>query len=716
MRTPSFLRKALFVTSIGLLPNVSAWADSSDAFLFFQEEAQVITTASKRTEKAADAPATVLVINKNDIRVRGYENLKDVLRDLPGMETDEFYLSEQGTLVPVRGVAGNNKIVVLVNGMRVNPPGGEDMMFRSDFSVREAEQIEVIYGPGSTLYGQDAISAVINVITKKPEEKHQASVNASVGNHSYKNGGLSFRNQWNGVALSLYGQIHHSGLTDFSSAYPDWWNNHLYQVALPKGEGIVPDRWEHGYNAFLRLEGSQNSFQYWHRESSRSSSEGGYAPVLGFIDKAIWHDRSDVLEAKNIFAISDRLKMESSVQYSRYEIDPESRYVFPASTNAWFLDDHKYGIGKGVTIEEKASADVTDAVHLTAGITVSEFDIVPKATVPGGIDVDQNLTEQGGNFEYYTQLGVAGSLVTVPRVNNLKYRTYGGYLESQWQALDALKLIAGGRVDTNSRYSTTPFSPRGAVIYKVNSRLTTKYIYTRAFVSPAPYFGYNIFDNGTHLNVANTDLNPERAESHEMNVTYSEENTLLSASAYFNKQENLVLIGDRALPANIIQNVVYLDLAGTQTRQLTRTVNGGESKTRGFDLYGRYRLGSASFWTSYSYVDFSENTNGTITKLPQISRHNVRWGVTIAALRNLYMTPSVVFRTTPENMTPLNHLSNEIRNPYEINLHLLYETTQQLSFFANFKNLTDNRYALRGIIGPNPQEAFRAAIGAEWKF
>ena len=100
--------------------------------------------------------AWVVVITAQDIRLRGYENLKDVLRDLPGMDTTENYFSEYGTLVPVRGIVGNNLIIVLVNGMRVNPPGGEYFPFRSDFSVRDVEQIEVIYGPGSTLYGEDA--------------------------------------------------------------------------------------------------------------------------------------------------------------------------------------------------------------------------------------------------------------------------------------------------------------------------------------------------------------------------------------------------------------------------------------------------------------------------------------------------------------------------------------------------------------------------------
>ncbi|HZH02696.1 MAG TPA: TonB-dependent receptor plug domain-containing protein, partial [Myxococcaceae bacterium] len=84
-----------------------------------------VTSVSKRAEKSTASPATVYVITRDDIRIRGYRFLTDVLRDAPGMEAIEFAFSETGTNVPVRGVVGNNKIIVLVNGMRVNPPGGE---------------------------------------------------------------------------------------------------------------------------------------------------------------------------------------------------------------------------------------------------------------------------------------------------------------------------------------------------------------------------------------------------------------------------------------------------------------------------------------------------------------------------------------------------------------------------------------------------------------
>ena len=103
----------------------------------------VVVTASRQDEAVTDAPATTVVITREEIRLRGYAFLKDVLRDLPGMETQEYFNSQIGTRVPVRGQLGNHKIIVLVNGMRVNPPGGENMVFRSDISVRDADQIEV---------------------------------------------------------------------------------------------------------------------------------------------------------------------------------------------------------------------------------------------------------------------------------------------------------------------------------------------------------------------------------------------------------------------------------------------------------------------------------------------------------------------------------------------------------------------------------------------
>ena len=699
----------------------SALIGTSDAFALVTAEelvlqdVPIVFTASKRSEKATEAPATVYVVSKKEIDQRGYSNLKDVLRDLPGMETSEFYWSELGTLVPVRGVMGNNKIIVLINGVRVNPPGGEEMMFRSDFSVRGAEQIEVIYGPGSTLYGQDAISATINIITKKPGEGKTLDLLASGGSRSFAEGYAGLSRKFNRVGISFYFQAQDMKPMDFRKDYADWYKQNFSEPLVSRGLSDEPIRWDKGNNAFLRIETNENSLQLWRRESSRSSSEG--RPILNYVEQARWHDTSIVIEAKNRFAFTEKYNLESAMEYNKYEIEPDSRYVFPTSTSPavplayW---DFKYGVGTGLSLEEKLSADVLDNFSFIAGVKVSNFDIVPKATILDGALRSKDLTDQGGKVSYYLRPGDASSKVEVSRVNNVIYQTYAAYLESKWQVIEPLRLIAGARVDSNNRYSDSPISPRVSAIYDINSNLTAKYIFTQAFVAPPPYFGYNVFSWTKAVNVINADLKPEKATSHEINLNYTSRKTSVDLSAYLNRQDNLLLAGDLLYPANIIQNEIYLDASGTDKRMLTHSANGGKSTAMGFDIFGRQRVGNFAFWNSYSYFDFELDVGGVKSGLTQISRHNIRFGFSWDILHNLSLTPSLVWRSTPENITVPAGLNGITDNPYELNLHAIYSPVANLEIFGNFRNITNNRYALRGMIEPYPQETFRFSMGLRY--
>jgi len=696
----SRLRRAcalLITVAIVFPPNIRAEGDA-DVLQFFEEEAQVIT-ASKKSERASDAPATVYVVTKRDIRLRGYSNLKDVLRDLPGMETIEHYFSEMGTLVPVRGVVGNNKIVVLVNGMRVNPPGGEDMMLRSDFSVRQAEQIEVIYGPGSTLYGQDAISAVINVITRKPREGNDGEVGAVVGSHQSREGWLALSRKVNETHLHGYVQQTDANLTDLANDYPHWWK--LYD-----NKGLsTQKRFDKGLNAFSKVGTDTHGVQVWYRESSRSSSEGAYTPILLYVDGAVWHDKSLVAEAKNKTPLGDRSDLESSITYNKYEINPDSRYIYPISPTAVEFRSFKYGVGTGVTLEEKLSYTPTDTLSFIGGGVVSDYDIIPKASVFGGADRSKDITSQGQDLSYYTRLGDPSSLVTVKGAQNIGYRTYGAYLESHWQTVKRLNLVAGLRVDKNSRFKQRPISPRAAAVVKISDSLTAKYVFTKAFVAPAPYFGYNVFDNGVAINTTNEKLQPEKSISNEVNLVYQRDKLNLGASAYMNRAKNLLVFGDRGLPLNTVMDEIYLDLAGTDTRRLTQSANGGTSESKGFELSAKWGGDRLSGWASYSIVNVQSRIGASKTGLDQISRHNARLGATWSPTAALHITPSVVYRSTPENYgnATLN-LGSAIRNPYEVNIHAVYAPTPRVDLFAGARNLTNNRYALKGVLGPMPQE------------
>jgi len=679
-----------------------------------------VTTASKREEKATSAPGMAIVIDKNDIKVRGYSTLKDVLRDLPGMETTEFFHGEFGTQVPVRGVVGNNKIVVLVNGMRVNPPGGEHFPLHTDLGVRNAEQIEVIYGPGSTLYGRDAASAIINIKTKQPAAGTHGEAGLAWGLHNEREAWGSFDSVLNTpvpIRLSGYVQYHDSELTRLDREYPAWWKD--YQtVALPKGRGFVPDRQDYGLNAMIRLEAGDFSLQGWYRGARRSSSEG-YSPVLGWLPEALWQDWQAVVEAKYSAKLSDKVSLDSAVTFNWYQVDPSTRFVFPASNTQWFLNDYKFSVGYSISIEESLRVEVTKNLSLLAGVTYSYFDIVPKSTVPGGANAGDSISQiqrQGGNFTYYTAPNDPSSARLIPRVAHSTYDVYGAYLEAGWQVTPTLRLQMGGRMDKDSRISQPSYTPRGAVIWNVTDEFTAKYSYTTAYLSPAAYFSFEAFDSGRDFATPNPSLQPEKTSVHEVDFTYTKKDLQLGLALYHGKQENLITTAERRAPQNIVQELVFADLAGTQPRSLTHTANGGTSTTNGLDFYGRLHWGNVTPWFSYSYVDYQETNAGMNTGLVGISRHNGRLGLTWAVTPKLFVTPSLVIRSTPDNVAPGN-LGRELETPYEVNLNVLWQAAEHVEFYANVRNMTNKHYALGGTVGQAiPQEGISGMLGFRIKF
>src|SRR5205823_7251668 len=121
-------------------------------------------------------------------------------------------------------------------------------------------------------------------------------------------------------------------------------------------------------------------------------------------------------------------------------------------------------------------------------------------------------------------------------------------------------------------------------------------------------------------------------------------------------------------------------------RQLISARNGGRSQNAGFDLFGRATFGQFSPWASYSYVNAQISVPGTGFPLnestPGVSKHSGRLGVTWAATPRLFITPSLVIRSTPQNVLPSNgvtsshSLARQLDTPYHIDLSVIYRVTK----------------------------------------
>ncbi len=719
------LSKTLWIISllsINLL-SLSATAQENYFDLSLEELAKVtVFAASKKAESIKDAPAFVYVISSNDINMRGYSILSDILRDLPGFDTTEYGRAEFGTEISVRGIAGNNKTILLIDGVRVNSPGAEPLQVRGDISVRHAERIEVVYGPGSTLYGQDAINAVINIITKNGKGDNASEATVFIGDNNYREAFVSYGREFTlandeRLLVSAYIQLLDTDLTDFSKEYPGWWQE-LYQGSIAEAEGADPAiRWDEGLNINLNLETDTNALRLWYRKSSRSTADGTSNPSL-YNRLANWEDEALVLNFEHIDHFTDNVSLYSTLNYKRVEIDPESRFAILRSDRQSFFTNRKYALATGVTWEERLNIVINDSLNLTTGLVWENHTTLVKTNIPeGSFDSNGNVVLQAGEFSYYTVAGDVTSLVTEARATELHYQIFGGYFEFDYTFNQQLSFVLGARQVHDEQTGDSPLSYRFATIYDVDQSITAKYIFSKAFSSAAPYFAYVNFNSPAAIITNNPNLEPEEALSHELNISWQGEQGFVGLSLYHNEQENLIQESRERFSFNNLLPVVYLDEAGLIERGILIAANGGESTAIGADLYGRYSFENrASLWASYSYVDYEAKIEDTVRGLQNISRNNIRLGLTYAAMDNLWITPSLVYRTTPQNFQSLRALEDEINNPYWINLFVRYAPVTNVEISLRVDNLSDNKIALKGSGGPLPQETRSIRLGFTYHY
>jgi iron complex outermembrane receptor protein len=225
------------VTGTLLLPSAAAWGadkppaqipeDLTEASL--EELMQIeVTSVSRKEQVLSHAPAAIYVITQEDIRRSGLTSIPEVLRLAPGVEVARVNAHEWA--ISARGFNGRvaNKLLVLIDGRSVYTPMYSGVYWDAqDLPLEDIDRIEVIRGPGATMWGANAVNGVINIITKSARETQGGLITAGGGNDALASGSLQYggklgsnayyraysRSLWRGSSL----------LPDGRSA-PDGWN------------------------------------------------------------------------------------------------------------------------------------------------------------------------------------------------------------------------------------------------------------------------------------------------------------------------------------------------------------------------------------------------------------------------------------------------------------------------------------------------------------
>lgn len=169
------VRSLTTAIALGACGGACAAADEVDPFALSPEQLfdATVISVSKTPEKLSDAPAAVFVLTAEDIARSGATSIPEALRMVPGVQVAR--INSAGWAVSIRGFNGalTNKLLVLIDGRTVYDPLFSGVYWDvQDTALEDIERIEVIRGPGASLWGANAVNGVINIITKSASQTH----------------------------------------------------------------------------------------------------------------------------------------------------------------------------------------------------------------------------------------------------------------------------------------------------------------------------------------------------------------------------------------------------------------------------------------------------------------------------------------------------------------------------------------------------------------
>lgn len=598
-----------------------------------EKEDQMVVTASAIEKNLKDAPASISVITREDLQKKPVQNLKDVLKDVPGVQITNESDNRQG--VSIRGL-GSGYTLILVDGKRVN---SRNAVFRhNDFDLswipaESIERIEVVRGPMSSLYGSDALGGVVNIITRKVGTKWHGTLSADTTVQEHRDRGDSGNGNFFAsgplvddlLGVKVYGALGKRQKDQASSASGS--------TGQPRIEGYT------SRNANVEFSLTPDEDQ---------DMTFGYG-----LDR---QDRdSDTLDKNRI-------------ERENYSLGHNGRWGL-MNTELRFY---------GENIENKNAETITSKNNSLDG----------KVVIPLG-DYNQFLTFGG---EYRNDKLEDG--VNMKNGGSTQANQYALFLEDEWRIFENLALTGGVRMDDHENYGVN-WSPRAYLVYNATDSVTLKGGWASAFKAPSllqlsPDW-QSASCRGSCNVVGSKDLKAETSESVEFGLYYAGQQGLLedvtaSATVFQNDIDDMITVirtANRNL-APTYQNFVGFDASGNP---IFRYYNVNKARIRGLETeLGLPLSDTLNLRLNYTYNDARDLSNGGNKPLSELPFHTSNATVDWKPLEDWSFYISANYKGKSRTVTD----GNATPGGYTIwNTGGSYQVSKAVKIRAGVLNLTD---------------------------
>jgi len=259
--------------------------------------AQVVTSVSKKAESIYEAPATIIVITREEIRKRGYNDLVEMLKDIPGFDLAMWYGGEYSNIYQ-RGFrqSSTDKTLLLIDGIEENDLWSNKASIDRQYPLSNIERVEIIYGPASTMYGPLAFTGVINVITRnsvdaiKPGNSFGVSGTVNYGTYNTVTADLSVSGKKRNISFTLSGRFFHSDEMNLSgqsffdynpAVYDDVDYNKLMDIGKDAKQYLIKNKLPFSSPYYqLSADSSQLTLTPYGAETARNLDKTGYDQIV----------------------------------------------------------------------------------------------------------------------------------------------------------------------------------------------------------------------------------------------------------------------------------------------------------------------------------------------------------------------------------------------------------------------------------------------------
>ncbi len=613
------------VISVGYFTAASAAESENDpARTKKNYEAQldkVVVTATRTAKDLESAPGSVSAISREEIESRNIRTVDEALNMTPGVTVtrSKGYMDTHAP-VYMRGFNSQPRSLVLLDGVVLNDPYSGAVLWQV-IAPENLEQIEVLKGPASSLYGGNAMGGVINLITRMPK-KREFIVKGGYGgplggSDAMKNVSKAFVSYGDRIAdrLSILASNQYISTTGYANAYN-------VQSTKP---GAAITGWEYTTDRMGKpryLIGMKGDNGYWHDNISiktqydlapatridfnftRTQSEYSYADPTTFLRDA---NGQEVWKYGTVREASFLSGSGGDLQYT-YNLGVETQwspvklkglFSYFDQGHSWYITPDSTGAtrdgGKGkysdapssaYSIDLQGSVPFFDRHLLTIGgyfrsgqahIKEYEMSTWRSEASRGGITYETQGKDR--TFALFAQCEFA-------LMNNLTF--YAGARQDWWETFDGSVNQESPvlRINYDSR-SYASFSPKGSVVYKPFTQTTVKVSGGKAFRSPTLYDLYRtVQDHGGKMTQSNPDLKPETTLSWDAGITQGLWPGATVKVTYFE---------------NFIEDLIYTKTIDAAT---TQKINAGKAESRGVELEAEQKIGSwLRLFANYTYTD-----------------------------------------------------------------------------------------------------------------